>query len=103
MNNPTNPSGTTRRSFIKRSVVAAVAVSSMSIFSGLVNAEDVFGYNTTVVVNCVRDNHENGRPAKPDVGEPGSCPDRTTCTWSQYRVVLREGRKMRIKEGWIPD
>jgi len=34
-----SPSGLTRRSFIKRSVVAAVAVSSMTIFSGLVNAE----------------------------------------------------------------
>lgn len=34
---PSN-TGTTRRCFIKRSVVAAVAVSSMTIFSGLVNA-----------------------------------------------------------------
>jgi anaerobic selenocysteine-containing dehydrogenase len=33
-----SPSGLTRRSFIKRSVVAAVAVSSMTIFSGLVRA-----------------------------------------------------------------
>jgi anaerobic selenocysteine-containing dehydrogenase len=38
----TNPAqtGLTRRSFIKRSVVAAVAVSSMTIFSGLVKAGD---------------------------------------------------------------
>jgi len=37
--NSSNPAtGTTRRSFIKRSVVAAVAVSSLTIFSGLVNA-----------------------------------------------------------------
>ena len=38
MNTDSFPNGTTRRSFIKRSVVAAVAVSSMSIFSGLVHA-----------------------------------------------------------------
>ena len=38
MNQDPPPTGTTRRSFIKRSVVAAVAVSSMTIFSGLVNA-----------------------------------------------------------------
>jgi hypothetical protein len=35
---PSANSGLTRRSFIKRSVVAVVAVSSMTIFSGLVNA-----------------------------------------------------------------
>lgn len=38
MNDTSTPVGLTRRSFIKRSVVAAVAVSSMTIFSGLVNA-----------------------------------------------------------------
>ena len=38
MNNNSSSNGVTRRSFIKRSVVAAVAVSSMTIFSGLVNA-----------------------------------------------------------------
>lgn len=38
MNQSTDSGGTTRRSFIKRSVVAAVAVSSLTIFSGLVNA-----------------------------------------------------------------
>ena len=38
MENEPTPNGLTRRSFIKRSVVAAVAVSSMTIFSGLVNA-----------------------------------------------------------------
>ena len=38
MNNDLPTSGSTRRSFIKRSVVAAVAVSTMTIFSGLVNA-----------------------------------------------------------------
>jgi hypothetical protein len=38
MNDIQSPSSITRRSFIKRSVVAAVAVSSMTIFSGLVNA-----------------------------------------------------------------
>lgn len=38
MNQNPFPTGTTRRSFIKRSVVAAVALSSMTIFSGLVNA-----------------------------------------------------------------
>jgi len=36
-NQPTT--GLTRRSFIKRSVVAAVALSTMTIFSGLVRAE----------------------------------------------------------------
>jgi hypothetical protein len=36
--------GLTRRSFIKRSVVAAVAVSSMTIFSGLVNAQNFEPY-----------------------------------------------------------
>jgi len=35
-------SGLTRRSFIKRSVVAAVATSSMTIFSGLVNAAEEY-------------------------------------------------------------
>jgi hypothetical protein len=39
MNTETSSNGTTRRSFIKRSVVAAVAVSTMTIFSGLVNAQ----------------------------------------------------------------
>jgi hypothetical protein len=39
MNDNPTPSGITRRSFIKRSVVAAVAVSNMTIFSGLVRAE----------------------------------------------------------------
>jgi hypothetical protein len=39
MNEELPPSGLNRRSFIKRSVVAAVAVSSMTIFSGLVNAQ----------------------------------------------------------------
>jgi hypothetical protein len=38
MNDIPSPRGTTRRSFIKRSVVAAVAVSSMTILSGLVKA-----------------------------------------------------------------
>jgi hypothetical protein len=38
MNHQINISGISRRSFIKRSVVAAVAVSSMSVFSGLVSA-----------------------------------------------------------------
>ncbi|RYG09055.1 MAG: twin-arginine translocation signal domain-containing protein [Burkholderiales bacterium] len=38
MNNNSSPIGTSRRSFIKRSVVAAVAVSSMTVFSGLVRA-----------------------------------------------------------------
>jgi hypothetical protein len=36
---PATTNGLTRRSFVKRSVVAAVAVSSMTIFSGLVNAQ----------------------------------------------------------------
>jgi hypothetical protein len=38
MNSNPSPSTITRRSFIKRSVVAAVAVSGITIFSGLVNA-----------------------------------------------------------------
>jgi uncharacterized membrane protein len=38
MNKEPSTNGLTRRSFIKRSVVAAVAVSSLTIFSGLVDA-----------------------------------------------------------------
>jgi len=38
------PNGLTRRSFIKRSVVAAVAASSLTIFSGLVNATEDSGF-----------------------------------------------------------
>jgi hypothetical protein len=44
MNTQSSNNGVTRRSFIKRSVVAAVAVSTLSIFSGLVNAADPAGY-----------------------------------------------------------
>lgn len=44
-NSSTN-GGLTRRSFIKRSTVAAVAVSSMTIFSGLVNAGTPTSYGT---------------------------------------------------------
>ncbi|QTN32415.1 twin-arginine translocation signal domain-containing protein [Akkermansiaceae bacterium] len=40
MNDIQTSSNLTRRSFIKRSVVAAVAVSSMTIFSGLVRASN---------------------------------------------------------------
>jgi len=39
------PSGHTRRSFMKTSVVAAVAVSSMTILSGLVNASEAGTYS----------------------------------------------------------
>ena len=46
MNSSNNPTDTTRRSFIKLSVVAAVAVSSMTIFSGLVKAEGEDGSAT---------------------------------------------------------
>jgi hypothetical protein len=44
MNNTSAPQGVTRRSFIKRSVVASVAISSMTVFTGLVNAADVRDY-----------------------------------------------------------
>lgn len=47
MNDIQTSSSLTRRSFIKRSVVAAVAVSSMTIFSGLVRASN---YNPPPVV-----------------------------------------------------
>ena len=46
MNDHPSSTGLTRRSFIKRSVVAAVAVSSMTIFSGLVRAEGEGGTET---------------------------------------------------------
>lgn len=39
MKNETN-NGITRRSFIKRSTVAAIAASNLAIFSGIVNAYD---------------------------------------------------------------
>ncbi len=50
-------SGLTRRSFIKRSVVAAVAVSSMTIFSGLVRAdpEGEGGTATATSTSCTID------------------------------------------------
>jgi hypothetical protein len=51
MNNDTSSSGLTRRSFIKRSVVAAVAVSSMTIFSGLVNADLPGATGTETIVD----------------------------------------------------
>lgn len=52
MNNNLSSSGSTRRSFIKKSVVAAVAVSSMTIFSGLVNAATANGvYHREVTCN----------------------------------------------------
>lgn len=44
MNNELTKSGLSRRSFIKRSVVATVAVSTMGIFSGLVHAQSGFSY-----------------------------------------------------------
>ena len=40
MNESSQPQLSTRRSFIKKSIVASVAVSSMTIFSGLVNAQN---------------------------------------------------------------
>jgi hypothetical protein len=40
MNGQRQAQGITRRSFIKRSVVAAVAVSNLAVLSGLVNAAD---------------------------------------------------------------
>jgi anaerobic selenocysteine-containing dehydrogenase len=52
MNDNPRSNGITRRSFIKRSVVAAVAASSMTIFSGLVNAQtSTFGSSTTTTPN----------------------------------------------------
>ena len=43
-----NKTGSSRRSFLKKSVVATAAASSLTIFSGLVNAAtDVFGSGTT--------------------------------------------------------
>lgn len=52
-NSSTN-SGLSRRSFIKRSVVAAVAVSSMTIFSGLVRAggDGTVGTETVTSTSC---------------------------------------------------
>lgn len=48
-------SGLTRRSFIKRSVVAAVAASSMTIFSGLVRADSIlYGVEVGDGVFCFR-------------------------------------------------
>lgn len=41
MNEELSSNGLTRRSFIKRSVVASVAVAGMTIFSGLVHAGSV--------------------------------------------------------------
>jgi hypothetical protein len=51
MENEPTPNGLTRRSFIKRSVVAAVAVSSLTIFSGLVNAQ-IESYPTPITSIC---------------------------------------------------
>ncbi|MDQ8191628.1 hypothetical protein, partial [Roseibacillus persicicus] len=39
MNNSDNPRKTSRRSFIKKSVVASVAATNLTMFSGLVNAQ----------------------------------------------------------------
>jgi len=57
MKTESSPSGLTRRSFIKRSVVAAVAASSMTIFSGLVEAG---GAGTTGSGNAESDSCEKG-------------------------------------------
>lgn len=43
MNSDLPTSGSTRRSFVKNSVVAALAASSMGIFSGLVNGSTIHG------------------------------------------------------------
>lgn len=43
MNNNSSSNSVTRRSFIKRSVVAAFAVSTLTIFSGLVRADQKNG------------------------------------------------------------
>jgi hypothetical protein len=58
--------GSTRRSFMKKSVVAAVAASSLTIFSGLVNADqEVYkadGVTTCTAMNtfCVQTQIEGG-------------------------------------------
>jgi hypothetical protein len=48
---PTSTNGLTRRSFVKRSVVAAAAASSMTIFSGLVDAAKPEGCYRTEFIN----------------------------------------------------
>lgn len=89
---PSTNSGLTRRSFIKRSVVAAVAVSSMTIFSGLVNAGVKSAYD------C-QDSNSNGAPCtwkggpkKINVSQ-GNCYSESggkvvcTCTWKDSVTI----------------
>ncbi len=98
-------SNLTRRTFIKRSVVATVAISSMTIFSGLVNAFDVTDGSSTTApatctvtngITCTQTNHpkhgngyycpctKNGKiypmGAKCSVANPTQSSDITTCT-----------------------
>ncbi len=82
MNDNGSSSNLTRRSFIKRSVVAGVAVSSMTIFSGLVNASVT---HPSPSVKCSGSTCAwSGGPKTPDVSQ-GTCQNDDnqgcTCTW----------------------
>jgi hypothetical protein len=80
MNTEISNNGTTRRSFIKRSVVAAVAVSTMTIFSGLVNAQTPAASGTVPAGTC-----RSGTKTKCCSKKFGSSDHGYTCdTWPGY-------------------
>jgi hypothetical protein len=104
MNAIPSPNGITRRSFIKRSVVAAVAVSSMTILSGLVNAQtSVTGSGTPKGYHCSkRSGVACFKPENGPVDENGNAYWVCECSGdSNKRGICDKGYKDKDTYNWV--